>query len=218
MVNSPMIKQLLEREPTGKPVLSLYLDMAVGPDNKRSHLLFLNKQRARPRLAPTSELGRDGRADRARALRPYRAVARYRVRRAEPRRRHLRGDRWRVLPRHPTAAHAPNRVVLHDRPLVAPLAEALENERRWAILLVDRESLQLISAFLDQVEAEQVIAPEAAARPPRCPGRRLLAEGPPEAQGGGGTALLQAVRGRRVQPAPAAPSRRATRCSARPRT
>jgi peptide subunit release factor 1 (eRF1) len=50
--------------------------------------------------------------------------------------------------------------VLQERPLVAPLAEVLDNERRWALLIVDRERLQLITTFLDQVEDEQVVAPE----------------------------------------------------------
>jgi len=160
MVNTPMIKQLLEREPTGKPVLSLYLDMSVGSDNKRSHLLFLNKQRA-ALAASGANVDRSARPaagelfDRIERwldsayLERNRGVAIF----AE-----LGGDFFQTvqLPR-----PLPNCMVLQERPLVAPLAEVLENERRWAILLVDRESMQLISAFLDQVEAEQVIAPEA---------------------------------------------------------
>jgi len=158
MVNNPIIKQLLAWEPSGRPVLSLYLDMSVGPDNKRSHLLFLNKQRAIACLNPG--LDRSARAaagelfDRierwldAEFVEQNRSVAIF----AE-----LGAELFQALQLPRKLA---NRMVLEERPMLAPLAEALENERRWAILVVDRESLQLISTFLDQVEEEQTIAPE----------------------------------------------------------
>jgi peptide subunit release factor 1 (eRF1) len=158
MVNNPTIRQLLEREPSGHPVLSLYLDMSVGPDNKRSHLLFLNKQRV---ALASSSLDRNLRALAAELLQ---RIERWLDAEYVERNRgvaifaEIGGDYFRAvqLPR-----TVQNFMLVQDRPMVAPLAEALESERRWAILLVDRESMQLISVYLDQVEEEQAVAPEA---------------------------------------------------------
>jgi len=159
MVKHPSIQRLLQREPTGNLVMSLYLDMSVGPDNKRSHLLFLNKQRnalaAQPGDAAKARRGAvESLFDRVEEwlgtdfVERNRGVAIF----AE-----LTGAYFDSiqLPR-----ALPNRLVLQERPMVVPLAEVLDREYRWSILLVDRERLQLISTFLDQVEHEQVLAPE----------------------------------------------------------
>lgn len=159
MVNNPLIRQLLERGPSGLPILSLYLDMSVGPDNKRSHLLFLNKQRALL-TGPASSLDRPGRVS---AGELFERIERWLDREYVERHRgvaifaELGGDFFQAV-QLPRALQ--NRAVLQDRPMLAPLAEALENERRWAILQVDRERISLVSVFLDQVEEEVVVAPE----------------------------------------------------------
>lgn len=154
------IQGLIQRQPGDQPILSLYLDMSVGADNKRSYLLFLNKQRAH-----AVEL--EGEADRARRAGLEAAFARIeRWIEAEYEERNkgvaifceLGGDFFAAyqFPRAVT-----NRSVLQDRPAVAPLAEVLDQERQWAVASVDREHLHLLSIFFDHVEEEQVLRPEA---------------------------------------------------------
>lgn len=159
MVTRREIQQLLQREPTDNPILTLYLDMTVGADNKRSHQLFINKQRsALAELETTARHHREalgGVFDRIQAWlenefnERNQGVALF----AE-----VGGPFFHALqlPR-PLA----NRSALQERPVVAPLAELLQHERRWGVVHVDREHLQLISVFMDMVEEEQSFAPDA---------------------------------------------------------
>ena len=39
------IQDLLQRETHGKPIVSIFLDLSVNSDNKRTHGVFLNRQR-----------------------------------------------------------------------------------------------------------------------------------------------------------------------------
>lgn len=162
MVTRREIQQLLQREPTGNPILTLYLDMTVGSDNKRSHQLFINKQRSAFQELETARAHREalgGVFDRIQSwletdyTERNQGVALF----AE-----VGGSFFHAvqLPR-----PLPNRCVLQDRPSVAPLAEALEHERRWGIVLVDREHMQLISVYLNEVEEEQTFAPAALPAP-----------------------------------------------------
>ena len=48
---------------------------------------------------------------------------------------------------------------------MAPLAELLEQERRWGIVGVDREHMLLVGVFMDQIEEEQSFAPTAIPTP-----------------------------------------------------
>ena len=45
MITSPDIRELLHRETHGKPIVSVFLDLSVNSDNKRTHGVFLNRQR-----------------------------------------------------------------------------------------------------------------------------------------------------------------------------
>ena len=159
MLTRREIQQLLQQEPTDNPILTLYLDMTVGADHKRSHLLFLNKQRsalAEPEAASRAQReALAGLFDRIQAWldteydERNQGVALF----AE-----VGGPFFHALqlPR-----PLPNRIVLQERPAVAPLAELLQSERRWGIVLVDREHMQLVFVFMDMVEEELSFAPEA---------------------------------------------------------
>ena len=46
MISKQDLERLINREDGGRPVLSLFLDMSVNSDNKRTHKIFLNQRRA----------------------------------------------------------------------------------------------------------------------------------------------------------------------------
>ena len=159
MVARRDIQRLIQRPPGERPILSLYLDMSVGADNKRSHQLFLNKQRA---LLPASgeQAGvSPGALEAALGRAEQWLETEYRERNkgvaifGAP-----GGDFFEA---HQFPRPVSNRFVLQDRPAVAPLAELLDQERRWVIAMVDREHLQLLSIFFDQIEEEHTLAPDA---------------------------------------------------------
>ena len=46
MISKPDLQRLLQHEGTGKPILSLFLDMSVNSDNKRTYGVFLGQKRS----------------------------------------------------------------------------------------------------------------------------------------------------------------------------
>src|SRR3954463_7640555 len=46
MITKQDLERLINREETGRPVVSLFLDMSVNSNNKRTHQVFLNQKRA----------------------------------------------------------------------------------------------------------------------------------------------------------------------------
>src|SRR5687767_5287097 len=47
MISSKHIQRLIQHDSAGREVLSLFLDTSVNSDNKRTHAVFLNKEKAR---------------------------------------------------------------------------------------------------------------------------------------------------------------------------
>ena len=46
MITKQDLESLIAREESGRPVASLFLDMSVSSNNKRTHQVFLNQKRA----------------------------------------------------------------------------------------------------------------------------------------------------------------------------
>src|SRR5688500_13623816 len=46
MITKKELERLLQREPSGSRVLSVFLDMSVNSDNKRTHNVFLAQKRS----------------------------------------------------------------------------------------------------------------------------------------------------------------------------
>ena len=46
MITKQHLESLIEREESGRPVVSLFLDMSVNSNNKRTHQVYLNQKRA----------------------------------------------------------------------------------------------------------------------------------------------------------------------------
>ncbi|MEO5511808.1 MAG: hypothetical protein ABIS27_14350 [Longimicrobiales bacterium] len=137
------------------PVLSVYLDMSVNSDNKRTYQTFLNKQRARfahPESDPEAHHGEpigtvierveawlaDEFDTRSKGAAIFAEV----------------GGDWF----HAVAFARPftNRLEVGAHPLIGPLRVALGNERRYCVAIVDREHLRVLSIYMDSVEEEKI--------------------------------------------------------------
>jgi peptide chain release factor subunit 1 len=147
MISKQDLERLISRESNGRPVLSLFLDMSVNSNNKRSWELFLNQKRAQleelePELLARERGAVDALMDRVRGwLRDdfeeaNRGVAIY----AE-----IGGDHFEAM-QFPVAVQS--RLVVADRPVVGPLAQVLESYRHYGVILLDREHVRILSIYL----------------------------------------------------------------------
>lgn len=157
MISKHDLERILRREANGKTVLSLFLDMSVDSNNKRTHKVFLNQRRAqfeeleseRP-SQPREAIGRAFQQIEEWLAEEYdeenRGVALY----AE-----LAGEWFEAL-QFPVSIQ--NRLVLSDRPLIAPLAQVLEGYRHLGVVLLDREQARFLSIYLGSVLEEVEIS------------------------------------------------------------
>lgn len=161
MITKADLERLIAREDGGKPVLSLFLDMSVNSNNKRTYQVFLNQKRAEfeelDGVHPNNDPGTgssegppesvftriqawiDSEYDEA-----NRGVVIY----TEP------GGDWLEAVQFPVPVQ--NRLVVSNRPVVGPLAQVIEGYRHYAVVLLDREHVRLLSVWLgtllDEVE------------------------------------------------------------------
>jgi peptide subunit release factor 1 (eRF1) len=140
------------------PVLSLYVDMSVNSDNKRTYQTFINKQRSR--LAEL-ESDRDAKHREALGEAIHRAEE-WLAKEFDTQCKgaaiftELGGD-WFHAVAYPRAL--PNRMEIGPEAVVSTLRAALANERRYCIGTIDREHLHLISLYLGKVEEDRMFAP-----------------------------------------------------------
>ncbi|HEU4453178.1 MAG TPA: hypothetical protein VFR81_08955 [Longimicrobium sp.] len=144
--------RLMSRPPSGAPVVSLFLNLRPGPDHRRTHDVFLARQRARAGEIPgiTADQLEDalGRAERwlDDGFDPAsRGAALY----VEA------GGDWLEALQLPVPL--PDQLVVGPRPAVAPLLHALQDHRRHAVALVDREHLRMMSVWLGRVTDEEEV-------------------------------------------------------------
>lgn len=153
MVSREDIQRLIHHPYTGKPVLSLFLDMSVNSDNKRTYSVFLAKQRGRFSELdseradhPVTDLG--GALDRVQRWideeydEANKGVAIY----AEL------GGTW--LEALQTPLPLPNRMDIADRAVIAPLAEMVESNPLYAIFVVERNGFRMIGVRCGEVVDE----------------------------------------------------------------
>src|SRR4051794_13913781 len=125
MITKQDLESLIAREETGRPVVSLFLDMSVNSNNKRTHQVFLNQKRAQ-----FQELQAEWMAEHEEGVETlWDRVQRWlsgehneancgAVIYAE-----VGGEWFEALQ---TRAALQNRLIVAPRPVVAPLAQALE--------------------------------------------------------------------------------------------
>jgi peptide subunit release factor 1 (eRF1) len=155
MITKQDLESLIAREESGRPVVSLFLDMSVNSNNKRTHQVFLNQKRAQ-----FEELQAEWMAENVEGVETlWERVQRFLasdydescagvVVYAE-----VGGDWFQALH---TRAPLQNRLIVAPRPVVAPLAQVLEGYRHYGVVLIDREHVRLLSVYqgavLDQLE------------------------------------------------------------------
>ena len=159
MITTPDIRELLHRETHGKPIVSVFLDLSVNSDNKRTHAVFLNRQRTH---FEHPELERNGKRrpleitlDRVEQWldeefdEANRGAAIY----AE-----LGGD---IISALQLPEPLENRIAIGNAPIVLPLLEVMQREARYVIATVDREHLRLLAVAFGRVLDEKSVVPEA---------------------------------------------------------
>jgi hypothetical protein len=153
MISRQDIQRLLHRADSAAPVLSVFLDMDVNEDNKRTYRIFLRQQRSehlgldgdRPGH-PNEPLGAafdriqqwiDDEFDVAnKGAAIYTAV----------------GGDWLDGIQFPVSI--PNRVVIGADPVLGPIAQIVGRPHHYGVVVVDRECLRLIDVRLGTPLAE----------------------------------------------------------------
>jgi peptide subunit release factor 1 (eRF1) len=155
MISKQDLERLINQAPTGRPVISLFLDMSVNSNNKRTNQVFLGQKRQE-----FEELDQEWLAEHEEGVRTVwervqewldgsfdeanRGVVIY----AE-----VGGD-WFEAMQVPVPVQ--NRLVVGDRPVVTPLAQVLEGYHHYGVVLLDREHVRILSVYLgtllDEVE------------------------------------------------------------------
>ena len=151
MITKQDLERLLQRVDGGKPVLSLYLDMSVNSDNKRTHSVFLNQKQGQfeeldgsqaPAVAEAFDRVRDWIRDEFDE--ENRGVVIF---------MELDGGWFEAL-QFPVPVQ--NRAILSHRPVIAPLAQVIESYHHHGVVLLDREHVRILSVYLgtllDEIE------------------------------------------------------------------
>ena len=155
MITKQDLERLINREESGRPVVSLFLDMSVNSNNKRTHQVFLSQKRQQfeelqSEWIEENEEGIESMWDRVQRWlgEGYDEANCGVVIYAE-----VGGDWFEALQ---TRAPVQNRLIVAPRPVVGPLAQVLEGYRHYGVVLIDREHVRLLSVYqgtvLDELE------------------------------------------------------------------
>jgi hypothetical protein len=164
MIRTLDLQRLFDRKQQEHPLLSVYLDMGVNSDNKRTYGVFLNKQRSQfPDLASDRETHH-----RVAIGLAFERVERWLEESFDESNRGVAlftevGGDWFEAFQFPVRVR--NRLDVGPHPLIGPLTEVLASHQRYAIALVDREHLRLLGVFMGAVLDERVFAPDAIPTP-----------------------------------------------------
>lgn len=156
MISKQDILRLLHRPAGDRRVLSVFLDMSVNAVNQRTYPIFLARE-----LARHQELDSDREGHHREALgEAFERVQRWLEERYDPVHKgvavyaELGGD-WIEAVQLPVPVR--NRVAVSDRPVIGPLAQVIENHHAHGVVVVDREHLRLIEAFLGRPLVEHEV-------------------------------------------------------------
>ncbi|CAA9365932.1 MAG: hypothetical protein AVDCRST_MAG68-4845 [uncultured Gemmatimonadetes bacterium] len=155
MINKQDLERLISREPSGRPVLSLFLDMSVNQNNKRTWDVFLSQKRAQLEEVEPDLLAREAPAvdELAARIRSWIADDFDQANRGVVIYAEIGGDYFEAM-QFPVPVQ--NRLVVADRPLVGPLAQVLESYHHYGVILLDREHVRILSVYLgsllDEIE------------------------------------------------------------------
>jgi peptide subunit release factor 1 (eRF1) len=159
MITTNDIQRLIQHDAQGRPVISLFLDMSVNSDNKRTHQIFLNKERAR-----FAELESDRHNHHREPLGAVLArIDRWIEESYDPLNKGVAifaevGGDWFEALQFPAPTR--NRLELLDHPVIGPLSEVVNAHPRCGIIIVDREHLRLLSVQMGVVGEDHRVDPD----------------------------------------------------------
>jgi peptide subunit release factor 1 (eRF1) len=147
MITTNDIQRLIQHNANGRPILSLFLDMSVNSDNKRTHQIFYNKEKAR-----FTELESDRENHHREPLGAvFARIDRWIDEAYDPMNKGVAifaevGGDWFEALQFPAPTR--NRLELLDHPVIGPLSEVVSAHPRCGVILVDREHLRLLSVHM----------------------------------------------------------------------
>ncbi|HEX6250920.1 MAG TPA: Vms1/Ankzf1 family peptidyl-tRNA hydrolase [Gemmatimonadaceae bacterium] len=159
MISRADLERLLNRQDGDRKILSLFLDMSVNSDNKRTHQVFLNQKRSQH-----AELDSDRPGQHPEALgAAFAEVERWLAEEFNEENRGVVlyvevGGSWVEGLQFPVPVQ--NRLVIADRPVIAPLAQVLESYHHHGVVLLDREHVRILSVYLGTLLDEIAIERE----------------------------------------------------------
>jgi peptide subunit release factor 1 (eRF1) len=164
MMTTNDIQRLIQRDVNGREVLSLFLDMSVTSDNKRTHHIFLSKEKA-----AFAELQSDRERHHREPLgEVFARIDRWIEENFDPTNKgvaiyaEVAGD-WFEAFQFP--APLANRLALQPEPLIGPLTQLVHTHPRYGVIIVDREHLRLVSIHMGVLGEDYTLAPDAIPAP-----------------------------------------------------
>jgi peptide chain release factor subunit 1 len=147
MVSKQDLERIIAHDSGGREVLSLFLDMSVNSDNKRTHRVFLNQRRAQfdELDSDRTNQSRTGLAEAFQRVESWLDTEYAQENRGIVIYTELGGD-WFEAFQFPVTV--PNRMIVSDRPSVGPLAQVLESYDHHGVVLLDRERVRILSVYL----------------------------------------------------------------------
>ena len=156
MITAPDIQEILHREKHDSPIVSVFLDLSVKSDNKRTHGVFLSRQRTHFEHPEMNGKRRPIETT-------LDSVERWLEEEFEESNRgaaiyvELGGD---VIAALQLPEPLENRIAISDSPVVLPLMKAMEREARHVVAIVDREHLRVLTLSFGRVLEERAVTPE----------------------------------------------------------
>lgn len=153
MISREDIQSVIDTTDLEHRVLSVFLDMSVNSDNKRTHQVFLNKEKAR-----YPELDSDREGHHVEAIgEAFARLERWLDTEFDGSSRGVAvfieiGGDWMRSMQLPVPLE--NKIVVDERPIIAPLLQLMHDYHHHGVVLVDREHLRILSLFMDQAIRE----------------------------------------------------------------
>ncbi|MFO7894314.1 MAG: hypothetical protein R6U63_11310 [Longimicrobiales bacterium] len=159
MISRDQIQQLIDRPDSEDGVLTVYLDMSVNENQKRTYQVFLNQEKAE---FPELDSDRPGH-HREPLGAAFERVENWLSSEFDESKKGVAlfteiGGDW--FEAYQLSVPVENRLTIYERPIVGPLVEILERYHHHGVVLVDREHLRLMSLFLDQTLNEREVETE----------------------------------------------------------
>jgi peptide subunit release factor 1 (eRF1) len=160
MIATSDIQRLLQYTSNGRDILSLFLDMSVSSDNKRTYQVFLNKEKARF-IELESDRDRHHREPLGEA---FARVEQWLQTGFDPLNKGVAlfteiGGDWFEAFQLPIPVR--NRLEIAADPVIGPLSEVLHQHPRYGIIIVDREHLRLIASHMNVIREDYRLEPDA---------------------------------------------------------